>query len=92
MANVINHVSIAGSVGTTEASTAVNVKHIFLLKNTHASQTLTINFGALTTEAGAFVLNAGEQLENLPLACGTLYYKGSGSTTTFKFLGEKGFA
>jgi spore germination protein GerM len=92
MANVVNYVSIAPTVGTTESSTAVRVKKIHLLVNDHASNTLTVNFDNATTEANTIVLKAGERIENLDIEVGTIYYKGSGAGTNFRFIGTRGFS
>lgn len=80
-------ITLNGTATGTEASVAVNVTEIKLISNDHASQTLTLGFDNATTGTVSVVLKAGESMENLPVGVTTLYYKGSGAGTSFRFYG-----
>lgn len=85
---VKNYVAKSFTADTTARSVDVNVKHVWFLMN-DGNVDVTFNFDETVTGDDAFVLKAGEKLENFPVSVGKIFYKAASSTAAVRFIGLK---
>ncbi len=89
------HRSVNGNATTTEGSIAFDVDWITMIANdgsavdAEPSGSITFNFDAATTSAGAITLNPGEAYKNAPKTCAVLYFKAAYGTQSFRAWGVK---
>ena len=84
----VPHVGKSLTADAPENNVVVDVKEIKLLSNDGAND-ITFNFENGVASDNAFVLKAGERIEEWNIPVRTIYYNAIGGVTAFRFIGTK---